>query len=77
MCGSHGSHASDGRCGTCVSCRALSVVIIHKGEPPSFEDEWARDVIEIITVFSARLYGSRSHQSRKIIYSLKEWQEQA
>ena len=76
MCGSYGSHAPDGRCGTC-ELQGIEVVIIHKGEPPSFEDEWARDVIEIITVFSARLYGSRSHQSRKLIDSLKEWQEQA
>ena len=40
----------------------VEVVIINKGEPPSFEEELAQDVIEIITVFSARLYGSRSHK---------------
>jgi putative resolvase len=35
-----------------------------KGEPPSFEDELAQDVIEIITVFSARLYGSRGQETK-------------
>jgi len=36
-------------------------VIISQGEEVSFEEELAQDVLEIITVFSARLYGSRSH----------------
>ena len=57
--------------------QGIEIVIIHKGEPPSFEEELAQDVLEIITVFSARLYGSRSHQSRKLLDSLKSAQEQA
>ena len=51
--------------------QGIEIVIIHKGEPPSFEEELAQDVLEIITVFSARLYGSRSHKSRKLIEALK------
>ena len=39
---------------------------------PSFEEELAQDVIEIITVFSARLYGSRSHKTRKLLATLKD-----
>ena len=31
---------------------------------PSFESELAQDVITIIAVFSAKLYGSRSHQNK-------------
>ena len=39
----------------------VEVIIINQGEePPSFEEELAKDILEIITVFSARLYGSRS-----------------
>ncbi len=57
--------------------QGIEIVIIHQGEPPSFEEELAQDVLEIITVFSARLYGSRSHQSRKLIDALKSAQEQA
>ena len=55
----------------------IEIVIIHKGEPPSFEEELAQDVHEIMTVFSARLYGRRSPKSRKLIDSLKSVQEQA
>ena len=51
----------------------IEVVIINQGEQPlSFEEELAQDVLEIITVFSARLYGSRSHKNRKLVESLQE-----
>jgi len=33
----------------------IEVVIINQGDEPSFEEELAKDVLEIITVFSARL----------------------
>ena len=48
------------------------VVIINRTEDTSFEEDLASDVLEIITVFSARLYGSRSHKNRKIVEELKE-----
>ena len=57
--------------------QGVEIVSIHKGDPPSFEEEPARDVLAIITVFSARRYGSRSPRSRKLIASLKEAQAQA
>jgi putative resolvase len=50
----------------------IEIVIINKGEPPSFEEELAQDVIEIITVFSARLYGSRSHKTKRLLNDLKD-----
>lgn len=50
----------------------IEIVIINKGEPPSFEEELAQDVIEIITVFSARLYGSRSHKTKRLLNELTE-----
>lgn len=38
--------------------KEVEVVIINKGqEKTSFEEDLAKDVLEIITVFSARLYG--------------------
>jgi putative resolvase len=53
------------------------VVLINQGEQPlSFEEELAQDVLEIITVFSARLYGSRSHKNQKLVESLREVAEQ-
>ena len=38
----------------------VEVVILNQGEDTTFEEDLAKDVLEIITVFSARLYGSRS-----------------
>ena len=40
-------------------------VVIVKDKPRSFEAELARDVLEIITVFSSRLSGSRSAERRR------------
>ena len=46
--------------------KGIEVVIINKGEQPSFEEELTRDVMEIMTVFCAKLYGQRSHKSKKM-----------
>lgn len=51
--------------------RKIEVVIINQGDEPSFEEELAKDVLEIITVFSARLYGARSHKNKKLIEAAK------
>jgi len=48
------------------------VVIINRTEDSSFEEDLAQDVLEIITVFSARLYGSRSHKNKKLVEELKD-----
>lgn len=55
----------------------VEVVIINKGTDTTFEEDLAHDVLEIITVFSARLYGSRSHKNKKIIDGIKQVVEQA
>lgn len=52
--------------------RGIEVIIINQGDEPSFEEELAKDVLEIITVFSARLYGSRSRKNKKLLEGLKE-----
>lgn len=44
------------------------VVIVNKSsEELSFEQELVQDMIELIQVFSARLYGARSHKNKKLI----------
>ncbi|RIV16418.1 IS607 family transposase [Alicyclobacillaceae bacterium I2511] len=48
------------------------VVIVNKSEDASYEDELTQDVLEIITVFSARLYGTRCHKNKKLIERMKE-----
>ena len=52
--------------------QGIEVVIINQGAEPSFEEELSKDVLEIITVFSARLYGSRSKKNKKLLEDLKE-----
>jgi len=52
--------------------QGIEIVIIHQGEQPSFEEELANDVLEIITVFSARLYGARSRKHKKTLEALKD-----
>ena len=37
-----------------------------------FEEDLAQDVLEIITVFSARLSGSRSHKNKALVKELRE-----
>lgn len=50
----------------------VEVVILNRGEDASFEEDLAKDVLEIITVFSARLYGSRSRKNQKIIDAIQK-----
>jgi predicted site-specific integrase-resolvase len=38
---------------TLCELQDIEIIIIYKGEQPSFEQELAQDVLEIITVFSA------------------------
>ena len=54
-------------------CQAkeIEVVVINQGEEGSFEEGLAKDVLEIITVFSARLYGARSHKNKKLVEAAK------
>ena len=51
--------------------KQIEIVLINKGDEVSFEEELAQDVLEIITVFSARLYGSRSKKNKKLIEAAK------
>jgi putative resolvase len=52
--------------------QGIEIVIMNKGKEPTFEEELAQDVLEIITVFSARLYGARSRKHKQIIETLKD-----
>ncbi len=52
--------------------KEVEVVILNQGEDTTFEEDLAKDVQEIITVFSARLYGSRSRKNQKLIEGMKK-----
>ncbi len=44
----------------------VDMEIINYSEDKNHEEELVEDVLSVITVFSARLYGSRSHKTKKI-----------
>jgi predicted site-specific integrase-resolvase len=50
----------------------VEVIIINASEDSTFEEDLANDVIEIVTVFSARLYGSRSDKNKQVMERLQE-----
>lgn len=54
------------------AAKNVEVVILNQGEDTTFEEDLAKDVLEIITVFSARLYGSRSRKNQKMLDSVKK-----
>ena len=56
--------------------KQVEIVIINQGEDTSFEEDLAKDMLEIITVFSARLYGSRSRKNQKLLENVKKAGEQ-
>ena len=47
--------------------KGVEVVILNQGEDTTFEEDLAQDMLEIITVFSARLYGARSRKNQKLL----------
>jgi len=55
----------------------VEVVILNRGEDTTFEEDLAKDVLEVITVFSARLYGSRSLKNKKILAAVQKAVETA
>lgn len=52
--------------------KQVEVVILNQGEDTTFEEDLAKDVLEIITVFSARLYGSRSRKNQVLLDNVKK-----
>ena len=44
----------------------VQVNILEEQKPKNFEQELVSDVIEIMTVFTAKMYGKRSHKNKKI-----------
>jgi putative resolvase len=57
--------------------KRVEVVILHQGEDTTFEEDLAKDVWEMITVFRARLYGSRSRKNQKLLDGVKKVVEES
>ena len=54
-----------------MEARNVEVVILNQGKGVSFQEKLVQDVLEIITVFSSRMYGSRSHKNRVLLEAAK------
>lgn len=52
--------------------KGVEVVILNKGEGATFEEDLADDVLEIIAVFSARLYGARSRKNASLLEEVSQ-----
>jgi putative resolvase len=52
--------------------KEIEIVIINKGEDATFEEDLAKDVLEIITVFNTRLYGARSLKNKKLLEEMEK-----
>ncbi len=52
--------------------KEVEVVILNQGEEATFEDDLAEDVMELITLFSARLYGRRSPKNQELMDGIKQ-----
>jgi putative resolvase len=50
----------------------VEVVILNQGEDAAFEEDLTEDMQEILTVFGARLYGSRSRKHQKLLDRVKQ-----
>lgn len=50
----------------------VTIEVINHTEDKTYEEELVEDVLSIITVFSSRLYGSRSHKIKKIVDEVKK-----
>lgn len=48
------------------------VIIVNRSEDSTFEEELTQDILDVIDIFSARLYGSRNQKNKQIMEQLKE-----
>ena len=53
------------------SLNDIEIEIINNTDDKTYEQELVDDVLSIITVYSSKLYGSRSHKNKKLIDEAK------
>lgn len=53
----------------------IEVVVVSEDFNRTDEAELAADVLSVITVFSARMYGKRSHKNKKMVQAVKKVME--
>lgn len=50
----------------------VELEVINQSEDKTYEEELVEDVLSVVTVFSARLYGSRSHKNKELLGHIQE-----
>jgi putative resolvase len=50
---------------------------LNQGEDTTFEEDLAKDVLEVITLFSARLDGSRLRKNQQLLEGIKRAVEES
>ena len=55
-----------------ASLHNVEIVVINQSDSLSDSEEMANDIMQIITVFSARMYGKRSHKNKRLINDVKK-----
>ena len=51
---------------------SIDIVVVNDEESKTYEEELVEDVLSVITVFSAKLYGNRSHKNKNIVDNAKK-----
>ena len=47
--------------------KGVEVVFLNKGDDPAFEDDLGADILEMVSIFSARLYGISSKKNKRLL----------
>jgi putative resolvase len=50
----------------------VEIIVVNDDESKTYEEELACDVLSVITLFSAKLYGSKSHKNKIIVENAKK-----
>ncbi len=50
----------------------IEIEVINHSEDKTYEEELVENVLSMITVFSSKLYGSRSHKAKEVIETNKQ-----
>lgn len=45
----------------------IEIIVLNEDKHKLYEEELVEDVLSIITVFSAKMYGNKSHKNKKVI----------
>lgn len=45
----------------------IELVVIHKDNPKTFGADLVEDMLSIVTVYSSKMYGRRSHQKKQAL----------